>query len=317
MSDEAYHCKICDRGFSKKQSYRGHFTRHDHEPPWQDESTLRELYVKQGKSTLEVAEELDCSPNTVKKWMDRNDIETRDISDAVPSGEEHVFFREHPNTPEELQNEEWLRQKYHGQEKMTTEIATELDCSRTAVIDWIDRHGIDKRTSEETSRLKSEKMVERRTPDELRNREFLYRLYVEENLTTTEIANRIGCTDSTVGRWLKQHDIDITDDYDYPTGEDHHMYSGGRVDDYGTNWESIASDIRERDEYTCQRCGMSQENHIDKYDCRLSVHHIIPRSEFKDEQGNMNFSKANDPNNLISLCVSCHRILEGIPIDVR
>lgn len=53
--------------------------------------------------------------------------------------------------------------------------------------------------------------------------------------------------------------------------------------------------IRERDNYRCQQCGIDQAN----LDQQLHVHHIIPRTPFRPPN--------NHPDNLISLCYSCHR----------
>ena len=52
----------------------------------------------------------------------------------------------------------------------------------------------------------------------------------------------------------------------------------------------IKEKIRNRDDYICQFCGISQEKFIEK----LSIHHI-----------NYN-KKNNNMSNLISLCNSCH-----------
>jgi len=52
--------------------------------------------------------------------------------------------------------------------------------------------------------------------------------------------------------------------------------------------------IRKRDNYTCQLCGITEEESINKYKRKLSVHHI-------------DFNKKNNKEeNLISLCISCN-----------
>ena len=52
--------------------------------------------------------------------------------------------------------------------------------------------------------------------------------------------------------------------------------------------------IRNRDNYTCQNCGMIEEEHLIVYDRVLSVHHI-------------DYDKENlHSNNLITLCLKCH-----------
>jgi hypothetical protein len=64
---------------------------------------------------------------------------------------------------------------------------------------------------------------------------------------------------------------------------------------YPTEFTSILrKKIRERDNYTCQCCGMSQEQHFKKYNRDLEVHHI--------DHDRMNCSK----DNLITLCKQCN-----------
>lgn len=66
---------------------------------------------------------------------------------------------------------------------------------------------------------------------------------------------------------------------------------------YGVGWTEARRETLERDNYTCQVCGVENEsNH---------VHHIKPRREFDD------VSDSNTLDNLITLCNSCHRRCEG------
>jgi DEAD/DEAH box helicase domain-containing protein len=67
---------------------------------------------------------------------------------------------------------------------------------------------------------------------------------------------------------------------------------------YGSNWNDIRVSVRKRDRYICQICGMEesdQEHH---------VHHKIPFRAFNDLQ------KANQLDNLITLCPNCHHRAE-------
>lgn len=72
----------------------------------------------------------------------------------------------------------------------------------------------------------------------------------------------------------------------------------------GVNWDRIAESIRARDNYKCQRCGMTQQEQFKKYRKRLNVHHIIPYHNFT------NARKANRRSNLTTLCAPCHRKVE-------
>jgi len=73
-------------------------------------------------------------------------------------------------------------------------------------------------------------------------------------------------------------------------GKDHIFWKGGvSFTEYTVNWtNTLRQSIRERDKYICQMCGKNQDNEA------LSVHHI-------------DYNKQNcNPDNLISLCRSCH-----------
>jgi len=64
---------------------------------------------------------------------------------------------------------------------------------------------------------------------------------------------------------------------------------------YGPNWPEIRERVLKRDGFECQRCSESETLH---------VHHITPFKKFDDR------NIANKLENLITLCPSCHRIVE-------
>lgn len=70
----------------------------------------------------------------------------------------------------------------------------------------------------------------------------------------------------------------------------HNWWQGGKsFEEYTTSWtKTLKLSIRERDNFTCQVCGKLQQN------ITFPVHHI-------------DYDKKNcDPENLITLCASCH-----------
>lgn len=89
---------------------------------------------------------------------------------------------------------------------------------------------------------------------------------------------------------------------EYRRGDKNPAWRGGHPEYYGSNWRSIRREVRERDNYTCQRCN--------KKPTRLpDVHHIKPIGTFDTpEEGNYS-------ENLISLCHSCHMFVEWHGID--
>jgi uncharacterized protein YlaI len=84
-------------------------------------------------------------------------------------------------------------------------------------------------------------------------------------------------------------------------GENHPNYKGGISlkefkDTHGLEpdeWKKLAQEIRKRDNFTCQLCGKKGAT---------DVHHIIPRRIKID----------NNPDNLITLCRSCHSKVEHL-----
>jgi|ERR1035437_3141358 predicted HNH restriction endonuclease len=55
----------------------------------------------------------------------------------------------------------------------------------------------------------------------------------------------------------------------------------------------------ERDGWICQLCGMTNEEHINKWKRQITVHHI-------DGNGRYTFYKNNLLENMVTLCLSCH-----------
>lgn len=76
---------------------------------------------------------------------------------------------------------------------------------------------------------------------------------------------------------------------------------------YVSGWDDIRQDALARDNYECQSCGVSNEEYVARHGVGLDVHHITPLSEFDDPLPD----EANDLENLVSLCRSCHRMEEA------
>ena len=60
-------------------------------------------------------------------------------------------------------------------------------------------------------------------------------------------------------------------------------------------WAAVSKAVRGRDNDACVLCGEAVESG------RLSVHHIVP----------YRICEEDDPENLVSLCKSCHAIADG------
>lgn len=81
---------------------------------------------------------------------------------------------------------------------------------------------------------------------------------------------------------------------------------------YGPDWNEVTNRIRDRDNHTCQNCGLPENEHEAEYDMPLHVHHIISRSAFQYD-----YETANHESNLVALCVSCHGQFNWVPVDIQ
>jgi len=308
--------------------------------PWRDENILRSLYVEQGLTTIEVSDRLGCNRETVAKWLKKTGIGTRDsgkppveeltdkarvkemyvekrmsapeIADHLGCGKSSVHraldrhgietrdVGKDNITEERLLDAEYLRQEYRDVEKTAPEIATDLSCSATAVRNALRREGIERRGSSLC------------TPDELRDADEMRRLYHDEQLPASDIAERFGCSSKVVYDWLARHGIERRDSH--AAGEQSHKWRGGYESGFGYNWIKQRKAAINRDGNCCQRCGMSGEQHRTETGNGLNVHHIRPRRKFVDEDGELDYESANRLDNLITLCTSCYMALEGLPI---
>jgi DEAD/DEAH box helicase domain-containing protein len=74
--------------------------------------------------------------------------------------------------------------------------------------------------------------------------------------------------------------------------------------DYGPAWPQIRERVRARDGYKCQMCGRLELNR------QHDVHHKIPFRMFRDESGHILRERANQLDNLTTLCPECHKKAE-------
>ena len=87
----------------------------------------------------------------------------------------------------------------------------------------------------------------------------------------------------------------------YMQGEKSPTWLGGHEDSRGPGWRRQRRAARKRDKFTCQRCGITTK----EAGKALDVHHIRPYREFGGD-----WKSANHLDNLVSLCNSCHQIVE-------
>jgi len=114
------------------------------------------------------------------------------------------------------------------------------------------------------------------------------------------------------GSWfdaLSESGFEVGYSKDWPLGgKEHPSWEGGYESYYGPSWFSQREKAWERDGFKCRVCGITEE----EIGRKPHVHHIKPNNEWDVEQEH---EEMNSLDNLISLCPSHHRVLEGEFID--
>lgn len=105
--------------------------------------------------------------------------------------------------------------------------------------------------------------------------------------------------------WSHMVDVSTVDPWQMGAGEDHPAWKGGHDEYYGPNWMQKREETLQRDDYECRVCGIDREEHREKYNQDLHVHHIMPARKFSD------YEDQNDLDNLLTLCQDCHSKYEG------
>jgi len=99
-------------------------------------------------------------------------------------------------------------------------------------------------------------------------------------------------------------------------GKDAPAWEGGGELYRGPNWQKQRERAVNRDDQQCRRCGCTETEHFEEYGRKLSVHHLTPVREFYREADSEepDFTEVNALNNLVTLCVECHRKIEKLPV---
>jgi 5-methylcytosine-specific restriction endonuclease McrA len=88
--------------------------------------------------------------------------------------------------------------------------------------------------------------------------------------------------------------------------KNHPQYlNGSASESRGPNWQAQKRKAKKRDHFTCQHCGLTQEQSLANTEASLQVHHIIPFRLFTS------YKLANRLPNLVTLCESCHRTADA------
>ncbi len=225
----------------------------------------------------------------------------------------------------------FLQKEYLDNKRTTTEIAKEINCSKPTICAYLRKFKLKIRSNSE-AHIKYNFITKK----------FLITEYITNEKSQAQIAKSIGCSQKTLGDYLRKFSIKIngfgrsrygkrnSNYIDGRTKKQHYCIDCGNKTCYdtwkcgtkrcrkcagikelgelnhrwidGRSYEPYPQEftpklklkIRKRDDFTCQECGMIEEEHLIVYGRVLEIHHI-------------DYNKKNcNEENLLSLCKQCN-----------
>jgi len=143
-----------------------------------------------------------------------------------------------------------MRDLYVEQQLPAAEISDKLDCAKSTVITWLEKHGIEVRNRNSGTYPWQDK-------------DRLVQMYHEDGLDQYEIADELGCKQVTIAKWFKKHGIE-------------------------TYWETVGK-LRDEDWLREQyvKNGLSQHQIADKLDCgQMSVSRWCRKHNIETDKAN-------------------------------
>lgn len=194
-----------------------------------------------------------------------------------------------------------LTRLYHFEQLGIKKIAKKLGVSDHNLWDWFDDLGIERRTKSDAVVLQWQNNDERRLQGSGFMKTMLSTGVINNhgsNNPAKQAAARIKIKESKLGKKNWMHGR---------RGPLNPMWGGGKVYYYGASWPEQRDEARKRDNYTCQRCGLTGT----EYGRQLDVHHIVKFRNF----GLARHAEANQLDNLVCVCTSCHHTIEHNGIE--
>jgi transposase len=238
---------------------------------------LYQDYIVNKLSTQKIAKKYNIDPHTAYDKLKKYNIPLRSRKETT--------IEANKNRSKVL-DKKVLYQMYVVEEKSSTIIAKELEVSKGTVTRYLKQYGIEITHKHSTMRKNIDK-------DEL------YKLYIIEGKSSSEIGNIFNVSDMFVIKKLKQYGIPVrtageTLKLQYinkvKSGEIKQSHSESFMARRREEYYIWRKSVLKRDNFTCQVCG--------KHGGKLNAHHLNNFSEFKELRYEL--------SNGITLCKNCH-----------
>lgn len=184
--------------------------------PWRDEENLRRGYVEQGKSSVELSREWGCDKKTVLTWLDKHGIDTRPENKEKPvplvtTGQGYERWQNHHDGDMySIYVHQLLAICEYGFDEAAGSVVHHEN-----EVKWDNRpENIQIFDSQaEHSKHHVDKMEFDSEP--WHDEDLLRELYVDEGMSSIDIANELDCAKHTVLKWLHRSGVDV----EGPSGE--------------------------------------------------------------------------------------------------
>ena len=336
--------------------------RYTGEKPWMNRDWLYEQYVTLDRSTKDIANEYGCKRNTIQCWLAKYKIKKdhvkREYVLKYKFQDKDYLYDEYINKEKSVEQiakdngsdintvRYYMRKfdieyecdlkrytdaerremcdLYINQKLSSNQVADIFGASHGTVLKILKEYGYDSRSLQESQYAYNNKELDRRLLD----KDWLIQKHFNENLSCKDIGKILGTDGGSVIRQMKKFGIQYRDGSESKIGlmkgSKHHNWKGGKSNLYSLVREYSQTNIfpkaKERDGYTCQLCGKTQDEAI------LHVHHINPfiniykeildehpeydKSNPEDKQKLydiiVNDARFTDMNNLVTYCKDCH-----------
>lgn len=129
---------------------------------------------------------------------------------------------------------DWLHEQYVEQRRPSTDIAEECDVSATTICDWLERHGIPRRSQREAH-----------APDKpYTDDDWLREEYVDNGRSMKDIAEECDVSAAVILKWLRRHGIETRSIGQHKMNEPISiLYRGGELGDLPGPYELVQSSV--------------------------------------------------------------------------
>jgi len=262
---------------------------------YQDKDWLYQKYLGEKLTANQIANICGCHRSSISRAVKKFNIVNKKTCSEVQKirwSHSDALYKDR----------DWLYQKYWGEELSTIEIGKICGTSKTAIRRWIHKFNIELRAPSEANKLaqnrpgvqvkRSEACIKRWKvkDDSFRDEAKLRQMYIDEKLSMSQIGKQCGVCVEAVRHWMIKFDMERRAISECTKGENNPRWLGGvSFEPYSPEFNGkLKAFIRERDNHQCQKCGLKENGNA--HDC----HHI-------------DYDKKNSrPENLITLCSSCH-----------